>query len=325
MEQLATTSEPIGVTRVFGQALRDPSPEPDPETEEQDNSGRPTNPRSLQTARGRGRKPPRGTGDNPFTLADIDDDTPTKSNGRLEGIPPTTFDGDRSRTIDFLTEFKSFMLMNDDARIAKNPIKRCSYFLSLVKGPNVKGWSKRQLDWLDKVREDPSELPWRMSAWQVLEREFRNAFVDYAEHERAQDQIRRLRMKDGNVDQYIAEFQEFADRGNLDTDEPSNLRLFARGLPTGLAETCIDLMRPQNFEQWTHTAQENQRAWLQKQALKKDYSVPQASNRQGNPQKGQFFWKQRGQNSGPGQGSSNRNLPPRDPNAMDTSATARKQ
>ena len=131
-------------------------------------------------------------------------------------------------------------------------------------------------------------------------------------------------MKDGNVDQYIAEFQELADRGNLDVDEPSNLRLFARGLPTGLAETCIDLMRPQNFEQWTHAAQENQRAWLQKQALKKDYGVPQASNRQGNPQRGQFFWKRQGQNSGTGQGSSNRNLSPRDPNAMDTSVAVRK-
>jgi hypothetical protein len=237
---------PPNITRVFGQTTRQRSPSPTPSNTGAagDDPGRPTNPISLQTERGRGGRCPHGTGDDPFTLADLDDDAPTKGNGRLEGIPPTTFDGDRSRTINFLTKFKSFMLMNDDARIAKNPIKRCSYFLSLVKGPNVKGWTKRQLDWLDIVCEDPTELPWHMTAWQVLEREFRNAFVDYAEHKRAQDEIRKLKMNAGNVDQYIAEFQQLADRGNLDVNEPSNLRLFARGLPTRLAETCIDLVKP---------------------------------------------------------------------------------
>jgi hypothetical protein len=261
----------------------------------------------------------------------LDDDTPTKGNGRLKGIPPTTFDGDRSCTIDFLTEFKSFMLMNDDARIAKNPIKRCSYFLSLVKGPNVKGWTKRQLDWLDIVCEDPTELPWHMTAWQVLEHEFRNTFVDYAKHERAQDEIRKLKMNAGNVDQYIAKFQQLADRGNLDVNEPSNLRLFARGLPTRLAETCINLVKPQNFEQWSHAAQDNQKAWLQKQALKTDYGVPQPGGRQKSQNSDQpaFFWRRGGRNNGSrqqgqsGQGS-NRSFPPCDPNAMDTSATVRK-
>jgi hypothetical protein len=38
----------------------------------------------------------------------------------------------------------------------------------------------------------------------VMEAEFKKAFIDYAEHERANDELRKLRMKDGNVDAYIA-------------------------------------------------------------------------------------------------------------------------
>jgi len=69
-------------------------------------------------------------------LKDLDDNIPFKGK-RLEGIPPTTFNRDRSRTLEFLTEFKSFMLMNDDTSIAKNPLKCYSYFFSLVKGDGV--------------------------------------------------------------------------------------------------------------------------------------------------------------------------------------------
>jgi hypothetical protein len=133
------------------------------------------------------------------------------------------------------------MLMNNGAYIARDPIKRCSYFLSLIRGPKVKGWTRVQNDWLDLAHEDPTILPWGMTAWQVLERKFHNAFVDYTEHEQAQDEIRKLKMKDGKVDQYIAQFTQLAHRGGLDPNEPSNLRLFARGLPQKLAEVCIDL------------------------------------------------------------------------------------
>ena len=47
----------------------------------------------------------------------------------------------------------------------------------------------RQDDWLDSVNIDPSILPFHMSTWDVMEREFKKAFIDYAEHERASDEM----------------------------------------------------------------------------------------------------------------------------------------
>ena len=46
---------------------------------------------------------PRGTGDNPFTMGDLDEEERPKSNGRLEGNPPDRFTGDRNKTNKFLT------------------------------------------------------------------------------------------------------------------------------------------------------------------------------------------------------------------------------
>ena len=75
----------------------------------------------------------------PFTLGDFNDDTPIISNGRLEGPPPRTVtsDGDRSCTLTFLIQFKRFMLMNNDAKIARSPLKRSTYFLLLIGGSKV--------------------------------------------------------------------------------------------------------------------------------------------------------------------------------------------
>ena len=82
---------------------------------------------------------PRGTGDYPFTMGDLDEEDRPKNNGRLEGNPPDCFTGDRNKTNKFLTQFKRFMLMNAGACIARNPMARCTYFLSLINRPKVEG------------------------------------------------------------------------------------------------------------------------------------------------------------------------------------------
>ena len=181
------------------------------------------------------------------------------------------------------------------------------------------------------MQADPSMLPFRMTAWQVLEREFKKAFIDYAEQKRAREDIKKLWMKDGNIDQYIAMFCDIAHRAGLNLNEPTNIQQFASGMPLKLAESCIDYERPKTFDEWATAAQQHQKAWLQKQALKGLFSSSTQAGggacRQ-NSQRGSWNWSQLGQQKGGfggrQRGSNSRNLPPHDPNAMDTSATVRK-
>jgi hypothetical protein len=223
----------------------------------------------------------------------------------------------------FLSQFKRFMKMNRDADIAKDPFKRCNYFLSLLDGPDTEGWVRQQDDWLDKVEEDRNLLPWLHNEWMVMEAEFKKAFIDYAEHERANDELRKLRMKDGNIDAYIARFSQLAYQGGHDKDEPEITRLFAMGLPQALANVCLEQSDPDTFEEWAHAAQRNHRIFLKKQSLKGVFDNAQQRNpqrRQGNNPFANFQWRNRG---GRGGGRSNPRTT-RDPDAMDTSATIRK-
>jgi Retrotransposon gag protein len=156
-----------------------------------------------------------------------------------------------------------------------------------------------------------------MNAWQALEAEFKKVFIDYAMHKRAQNELRKLRMKEGNMDEYIAAFQLLGHHVGVDLNDPSVLCLFAQGLPKSLAKSCIDIKSPENFEQWTSAAQRQQRNWLRKQALRSDYALPRPQQQGSNC--GGFFW--RCGNQGNAQPARPR-LQPHDPNAMDTSAVA---
>jgi hypothetical protein len=199
---------------------------------------------------------------------------PDNRNIHLEGIPPNKFEGDRAKTLPFLTQFKRFMLMNHCTTIVQDPYMKSAFFLSLMDGPKVERWTQCTYDWLNQVKADPSQLPFKMSAWQALKADFKQSFFDYMEHEHAQDELRKLKMKDSNVDEYIAAFQLLSHHAGMNFDDLSALRLFARRLPKSLADSCINIDSPENFEQWANAAQCHHWNYLKKVAVHHDYVSP---------------------------------------------------
>jgi hypothetical protein len=168
---------------------------------------------------------PWGTGDDPFGIDDLASEAshPSDNNMHLEGIPPNKFKGDRAKTVPFLTQFKRFMLMNQHAVIVKDLYMKSAFFLSLMEGLKVEGWMQCTYDWLNQVEANPTLLPFKMSAWQALEADFKQSFIDYTEHEHMQDKLRKLKMKDSNVDEYIAAFQLLSHHTGMNLDDPSML------------------------------------------------------------------------------------------------------
>jgi hypothetical protein len=142
--------------------------------------------------------------------------------------------------------------------------------------------------------------------------------MDYTQQEKAHDQLQKLKMILENIDEYISKFQMLGHQANIDLDEVTALRLFARGLPEKLADTCIDLDSPESFERWRNSAQRQHRAWLKKQAIHHNYSKPAIPKLQVSPQ-GRWQglgnnWRNRGPQAPCPQ------LSRRDPNTMDTLA-----
>src|SRR5712691_1920056 len=129
-------------------------------------------------------------------------------------------------------------------------------------------------EWLDAAKSNPGTLMGR-STWDHVSREFLNAFIDYAESERAQDEMKNLHMKEGKIDEYIAAFEHLAFHAGVNLDDPSNLWMFAKGLPSALVKIVIRQDNPENFVQWRDTAQKQQRNWLKIQSFKASYGSPQ--------------------------------------------------
>jgi hypothetical protein len=279
--------------------------------------GNDDDPFSSNTAHRGGGNPPDPYGD-PWAENQNDrNDNGGQGGARLEGNPPEFFKGDRSKTMDFLVAFKRFMIMNRDSAIARDPYKKCAYFMGCIRGQKTQGWVQRNYDWLDQVETDPEELYGR-SPWAILEEDFKWSFVDYAQQEKAHDDLQKLKMTGGNIDKYISEFQMLGHQAHMDLDDPAALWLFARGLPHSLADACIDLDGPESFEQWRNSTQRQHRAWLKKQALHRDYNKLPAPKPQV-PNQGcwQGLWNN---NRGRGMQAPHPQLQRRDPNTMDTSA-----
>jgi len=115
------------------------------------------------------------------------------------------------------------MLMNYRADIAKDPIMHSIYFLLLLEGPKCEGWVDVADRWLCHVIEDPSMIPRQSNAWKELEKRFKEAFSDYAECKRAQDELKKLKMKNDNLDKYLATFETQALHADIDMNDHTNL------------------------------------------------------------------------------------------------------
>ena len=104
------------------------------------------------------------------------------------------------------------MQMNEGANIAWNLMLKASYFLSLFSASKVVEWVEQQHNWLDKIEANPYEypLPYGLDIWQVLEAKFKKAFIDYMAREKAHNNLWKLKMQGGNIDQYVADFQFLA-------------------------------------------------------------------------------------------------------------------
>ena len=154
--------------------------------------------------------------------------------------------------------------MNTGAHITRNPMACCAYFLLLINRPKVKGWVEQMYNWLDSIDQIPGLIPPGQNAWQVLEGRFKSTFIDYAENVRAQEELKKLRMKEGNVDEYIATFELLGQCAQGDLDNPFLLTHFTHGLPKALADTCIDMESPKTFQEWKAATLHQQKNWIRK-------------------------------------------------------------
>jgi hypothetical protein len=127
--------------------------------------------------------------------------TPT-TNGKLAGLPPTVFTGDRTESDKFLKEFKQWRLLNRNHEEMKQPYNRVLMALTYIKGPRVEDWQEARLEELTNTNLHLDDE----ALWTNFEQKFKDAYTDSNKKRATYDKLMTLQMKGGDIDTYITTF-----------------------------------------------------------------------------------------------------------------------
>ena len=128
-------------------------------------------------------------------------------------------------------------------------------FLTYVQGDLVRVWVVAACQWLVNEVTNFGVDQYDPYLWESIEGAFHQQFADTLEKERAQMQLRQgFKMKDGNIDEYVAKFDLLIDQAGYCADDPQTLEKFINGLPASLYETVYQLDDPKTYEGWRKAA-----------------------------------------------------------------------
>jgi hypothetical protein len=183
--------------------------------------------------------------------------------GKLVGRKPEVFDGTRSKTEGFLQEWNIYYGLNWGADVITTPFTRAMLFLSFIKGPNTQEWVTAQIEWLGDQLAGGAQVH-NEYLWQTIIDRFKDAFTDTMSVEKAKQAIKEIRMKDGDLDGYIAKFKQLARIAGHDLNAKGTWTMFAEGLPKMLHYNMISQggRCPNSWQEWTEGAVEQQQKWL---------------------------------------------------------------
>ena len=212
--------------------------------------------------------------------------TPTQnvpSNGGMRGVPPTIFDGTRSRADDFVGQFRRFKMVNRTHEAMKTPYDRVLTALTYIRGPLINDWVEQQEKKLIE-RTDTTKRGHVQESDEVLWNEFETAFLaawtDTSKKQNAYDQLMRLTMNGWDVDTYIATFDRLTLVAGWDSNSEGTIAKFREGLSKGVHSKALDRDHiPRTIEEWKAAAR------TEVARAKEKYNAGLTGNQRRNPPK----------------------------------------
>jgi hypothetical protein len=171
--------------------------------------------------------------------------------GKLNGTPPTIFDGDRTKAQDFMREFNLYWMQNDQHPMMTTPYYRMTTCLARIRGPKVNDWVDQVIREVQQGLTDGSSHRQDDRLWTEFKESFEGQFTDTAIVEKSLTELTNLDLTGDDVDSYIAKFETLVRRcGYLRTD-PGVLKMFKDGLPKGVTSKIYSRdVWPLTLDEW---------------------------------------------------------------------------
>ncbi len=106
-------------------------------------------------------------------------------------------------------------------------------------------------------------LQTKENLWCTINTRFRQAYTDTTESTKAQHELKMLHMTKDNLNDFISQFQNLANKAGYDLDQQVTLDLFQNGLPNNLIWNCVKFNHPYNWATWTDSAHQQHKEYIQ--------------------------------------------------------------
>src|SRR6266850_1266177 len=190
---------------------------------------------------------------------------PHGTDGTMKGQPPTIFNGERSKTNQFMTEFQLWWMINSGAEVMNNLFQRIALCLSFIRGPKVDNWVEEKINQLQHaVLGDPANgilpthRPTDKALWNNFGADFRAAYQDTAAEENAYAQLKDLYMIEDRIDEYIAHFEVLLVKAGWSRHDKGSINIFFNGLTRTVQRKILSLYAtlPVTLDEWQSAARQ---------------------------------------------------------------------
>ena len=153
--------------------------------------------------------------------------TDVKAMGKL----PDTFNGDCAKAEDFIEEVKGYLRLNQDVAGFNSPMKKVAFTLTHMKGPKVANWAKTMGETIEGLDPLVDNIP---AVWTTFIDMFNAQYQDSTKEEKAQAQLKNLKMKGNLIDEYVSDFEELVRMAGYATGSAETMAMFLEGVDPGI-------------------------------------------------------------------------------------------
>ena len=173
----------------------------------------------------------------------------------LQGQEPLVFDGNQQKTDRFLHELCLYQFVNAAHPIMTNLWQKVAHALTYVDGPNIYKWKRSAENWILSI---PAPSAPNRTVYEDFKEEFIESWTDTNEPYCAATELNKLRMKNENINEYIAQFAKLARKALYHEDDPVVLEKFKDGLLLELLKPCMHHNNPRSWDAWMRSARARQ-------------------------------------------------------------------